>query len=129
MLFHSGQPAAGILTIRFQRAMTYKYGFSDQKFHPLGSMQLLLWKAIEDARSQGLAEFDMGRSDWTNQGLVTFKDRWGCRRSSIAHLRYPAKGPQFDAGSLGMRVAKQLFALAPDRILTTAGNLLYRHMA
>ena len=129
LLFHAGQPAAGIVTIRFQQSMTYKYGFSDPKFHRLGSMQLLLWKAIEEAKREGLLEFDMGRSEWANQGLVAFKDRWGCRRSVITHLRYPARDALLDRASLPLRIAKRLFALAPDRVLTTAGNLLYRHVA
>lgn len=129
LLFHSGRPAAGILTIRFQQTMTYKYGFSDPKFHRLGSMQLLLWRAIEEAKRQGLLEFDMGRSDWTNQGLITFKDRWGCNRSLITHLRYPEKRAKLESHDLAIRIARQLLALAPDRVLAAAGNLLYRHMA
>ena len=129
LLSHAGQPAAGILTIRFQQSMTYKYGFSDPEFHRLGSMQLLLWKAIEEAKREGLHEFDMGRSEWANQGLVTFKDRWGCRRSVITHVRFPAIDAPLDRASLRLRIAKHLFALAPDRLLTTAGNLLYKHMA
>lgn len=126
---HGGKPAAAILTIRFQRTMTYKYGVSDNRFHRLGSMQLLLWKAIEEAKSAGLSEFDMGRTEWTNEGLAVFKDRWGCRRFNITHLRYPAVSTPLDRPSLKTRMAKQLFAWAPDRVLTAAGNLLYRHMA
>jgi GNAT acetyltransferase-like protein len=125
----SGKPAAAILTIEFQRTMTYKYGFSDSTFHPLGSMQLLLWKAIEEAKNAELSEFDMGRTDWTNEGLATFKDRWGCRRFHITHLRYPAITTRLERASLRTRLAKPLFAWAPDTILTVAGNLLYRHMA
>ena len=128
MLFHSGRPAAGILTLRFGRTMTYKYGFSDKEFHRLGSVQLLLWKAIQEAKQEGLVEFDMGRSDWSNEGLVTFKDRWGCARTSIAYLRFPAK-EALPSGSLMMRIARQLLAVAPESVLPTAGNVLYRHMA
>ena len=129
LLFHSGRPAAGILTLRFRDTMTYKYGFSDKQFHRLGSMQLLLWKAIEEAKKENLLEFDMGRSEWSNPGLVAFKDRFGCARSSIVYLRFPAKRRVLRTDSLKMRIARQIFAFAPNSLLMKAGNILYRHMA
>jgi len=124
-----GRPAAGILTLRYKATMTYKYGCSDRAQHRLGTMPLLLWRAIQDAKQQGLTEFDMGRSDWTNEGLVAFKDHWGATRSTIAHLRYPALDRLPGSDGLGARLARQFFARAPRRLLTTAGNILYRHMA
>lgn len=129
LMFHAGQPVAGILTLRFRETMTYKYGFSDQRFHRLGSMQLLLWKAIQDAKADGLTEFDLGRSDWTDEGLAQFKDRWGAARSRMVYTRYPGVIAQDRRVSMGMRIGRHIFALAPDRILATAGNVLYRHMA
>jgi CelD/BcsL family acetyltransferase involved in cellulose biosynthesis len=129
LLFHSGRPAAGILTIRFKRTMTYKYGFSDSRFHKLGSMQLLLWKAIQEAKQEGLLELDLGRSEWANEGLVAFKDRWGATRSALNYFRYPPPELQTAGEGLQMRAAKWVFAVAPDSFLTTAGNLLYRHIA
>lgn len=129
ILFQSGRPAAGILTLRYRETMTFKYGFSDQRFHNLGGTQLLLWKAIQDAKSEGLLEFDLGRSDWAGEGLRRFKDRWGATRSSIVYLRYPDANVGLRRAGVGMRLARRVFAMAPDRILTTAGNLLYRHMA
>jgi hypothetical protein len=109
--------------------MTYKYGFSDQNFHRLGTMQLLLWKAIQDAKDGGLEEFDMGRSDGSDQGLLQFKERWGAVRTPLVYLRYPGTTAGFEREPLGMRIGRKVFAVAPDKILTTAGNVLYRHMA
>lgn len=129
MLTHSGKPAAAILTLRFRRTMTYKYGFSDPTFFGLGSMQLLLWKAIEDAKQEGLVEFDMGRSDWNDEGLAVFKDRWGAVRSTMSYLRYPEKTAQTEDAERNNSLVRRFFAIAPDRILVAAGNVLYRHMA
>lgn len=129
LLFYSGRAVAGILTLRYREKMTFKYGFSDQRFHRLGSMQLLLWKAILDAKTEGLVEFDLGRSDWTDEGLTRFKDRWGALRSVMTYLRYPGAIANGKLVGLGMRISRHVFALAPDRFLATAGNVLYRHMA
>jgi lipid II:glycine glycyltransferase (peptidoglycan interpeptide bridge formation enzyme) len=125
---HEGQPAAGILTIRYKGSMTYKYGGSDLRFHRLGPMQLLMWKAIQEAKENGLLEFDMGRTDWSNEGLLTFKDRWGAARSTLLYFRHPAPEPHHRMADVRMRIAKRAFALAPDSLLSSAGNILYRHI-
>lgn len=126
---HKGQPAAGIFTISYKNTMTYKYGCSDPQFHRLGSMQLLIWKAIQEAKGNGLVEFDMGRTDWNNEGLLTFKDRWGGTRSTLLYVRHPAPKPDHRREDIPMRIAKRVFAWAPARFLSTAGNILYRHIA
>jgi CelD/BcsL family acetyltransferase involved in cellulose biosynthesis len=123
-----GQPAAGILTIRYKSSMTYKYGCSDLRFHRLGPMQLLMWKAIQEAKENGLLEFDMGRTDWSNEGLLTFKDRWGGARSTLLYHRHPAPQPHRRIEDVTTRIAKRFFAWAPDSVLSSAGNLLYRHI-
>jgi hypothetical protein len=121
-----GQPAAGILTLRFKATMTYKYGCSDARFHKLGSMQLLMWNAIREAKEAGLTEFDMGRTDLTNAGLLTFKDRWGATRSTLTYRRYPVPALS-RSENVSMGIAKSVFGFAPGTILRTAGNFLYRH--
>ena len=126
---YRGQAVAGILTIRYKSTMTYKYGCSEPEFHKLGSMQLLMWRAIQEAKQNGLLEFDMGRTDWSNEGLLTFKDRWGGKRSALAYLRYPALSSPSRHGYLAERIAKQVLTLVPDRALVAAGSMLYRHFA
>jgi hypothetical protein len=123
---HQGQPVAGIFTIRYKRTLTYKYGCSDVLFHRLGSMQMLMWKAIQEAKADGLLTFDMGRTDWSNEGLITYKDRWGAARSTLLYVRHPE--PQ-RTGDFLSRIAGRIASWAPDRALTMAGNVLYRHIA
>ena len=129
LAFYEGEPAAGILTIQYKGSMTYKYGCSDPRFHRLGSIPLLLWKAIQEAKAKGLVEFDMGRTDWSNPGLLAFKDRWGAARSTLVYLRHPLPKPSQGTEDISMRIARRIFAWAPESLLSTAGNILYRHMA
>ena len=126
---HEGRPAAAILTIRYKTTMTYKYGCSDPRFHRLGPMQLLMWKAIQEAKSGGLLEFDMGRTDWSNEGLLDYKDRWGATRSTLRYLRHPVPKPHDGTEDVPVRIPLRVFAWAPDCFLSTAGNILYRHIA
>ena len=94
-----GRPVAGILTLRYKHILAYKYGCSDRRFSNLGGTQLLLWNAIQEAKNDQLFEFDMGRSDCGNSGLVVFKDRWGADSDDLVYLRYPVPSFQQHFGS------------------------------
>jgi len=123
-----GRPVAGILTLTHNLTLTYKYGCSDARYHRLGGTQLLLWKAIQDARGQGLEALDMGRSDWENTGLIKFKDRWGAARSTLTYWRLGSGATDFVAVT-NTGVARQVFKHLSDDSLIRAGKLLYRHVA
>jgi CelD/BcsL family acetyltransferase involved in cellulose biosynthesis len=122
-----GQPVASIVTLRHGHTLVYKYGCSDPQFHSLGSVGQLLWRAIEGAKHSGLQEFDFGRSDRDNVGLVAFKDHWGAVRSDLIYLRYPTSASR-RANSYGRRLAHHVIPRIPDGVLKLAGAVLYRHI-
>jgi len=121
------KPIASILTLRHRESMVYKYGCSDEKFNNLGGTQLLLWRTIREAKNNNLLEFDMGRSDIDNSGLITFKDRWGAARSVLTYWRYPRLSRRVYSPVWARWAASKMLAYMPDRMLTTAGKLLYKH--
>jgi hypothetical protein len=123
-----GHPVAGILTLHYKRALVYKYGCSDHRFNSLGGTQLLMWKAIQEAKDGQFDEFDMGRSDCDNQGLIAFKDRWGAARSTLSYLRYPLGSVLTIGRAMQGNVAKYVLAHTPDSLLTATGSLLYKYM-
>jgi hypothetical protein len=125
--FLNREPAAATLTLRFRESLVYKYGCSNQQFHRHGAVHLLLWNSIRNAKHDGLQLFDLGRSDAADSGLVTFKDRWGAKRSSLTYRRYPADSkPKFESSK--SRLTKPLFRYAPDTFLSHVGNLFYKHI-
>jgi hypothetical protein len=96
-------------------------------------MHLLFWRAIEDAKQDGLSVFDFGRSDWENRGLITFKDRWGANRSALTYSRFSVSSnpiPVFrsEHGGWNRRAAAKLIRYLPDGIFRLAGRLIYRHL-
>lgn len=123
-----GRPIASILTLRHKHTLVYKYGCSDLQFNNLGGTQLLMWKAIQEAKNDQLDEFDMGRSDCDNPGLIAFKDRWGAARSTLSYLRYPLPRPQTTRVALRGTLAKYVLAHAPDSLLAATGSVLYKYM-
>ena len=126
--FKARRPVASILTLTFKRTLVYKYGCSDSSLNNLGGTHLLFWNAIQEAKRDGLHEFDLGRSDLNTPGLVTFKDRWGTTRSMMHYVRCPAP-LNLPAGTpWSTRIAKPFFGVMSDRLLIAAGRTLYRHM-
>lgn len=123
-----GRPVASILTLRHKQTMVYKYGCSDDRFNNLGGTQLLMWQAIQEAKTRHLEEFDMGRSDHDKPGLIAFKDRWGATRSTMFYLRYPLPTPQIIGGTLPGNLARYVLAHTPDSLLAATGSMLYKYM-
>ncbi|MDH3601350.1 MAG: GNAT family N-acetyltransferase [Candidatus Tectomicrobia bacterium] len=123
-----GKPIASIITLSYQKSVVYKYGCSDPKHYNLGGMIALLWQAIQEAKKQGADYFDLGRSARSNTGLVEFKDRWGASRSPLTYYKYPMMRGSPTTEGWKMHLANHIFSRLPDRILTAAGNVLYRHI-
>jgi lipid II:glycine glycyltransferase (peptidoglycan interpeptide bridge formation enzyme) len=123
-----GQPVASILTFFHKTSLVYKYGCSDARFHNLGGTLLVFWKAIQDGKRLGALEYDLGRSELDNPGLVTFKENWGARSFPLTYYRYPAGEPLSIHSDWKTRIMKQSCSWMPDAFLTTTGRLLYRHI-
>jgi hypothetical protein len=122
----NGEPFASMLTLSYRGTLVYKYGCSDELYHNLGPVPFLFWDAIREAKENGLQEFDLGRSDLANPGLINFKTRLGARASTLEYVRFSAAHSAVE--DRGTHLAKRLFACMPDGLLTTAGRVLYRHI-
>lgn len=125
---HEGVPTASILTASHKSTHYYKYGCSDPRFSNLGGTPFLIWQAITQAKEQGACVFDMGRSEISNAGLVSFKNRWGARQMQISYYRCPSPLPSEGTGDWKMKLAKQVFSRLPSNMMAMAGKALYRHV-
>ncbi len=127
VVFNGSKAVASIVTMQFKEVMVYKYGCSDPAYQALGGMPMLLWRAIEEAMSVGLKTFDFGRCDIENQGLTTFKDRWGTSRSVLTYWTTLTASPtakKFWTGPLIQQAVKHV----PNWLLTFSGRLFYKYM-
>ena len=129
LAYLSETPVAAILTLRFRDIVYYKYGCSDERFNRFGAMPWLLWNAIAAAKSSGASEFDMGRTEKNNAGLLAFKNHWVRQPRKLVYWRFPESSHSFDmADGWKMKMAKRAFSHMPGRLLTISGKLLYRHI-
>jgi hypothetical protein len=118
---------ASIITLTYKRTMFYKYGCSDARYHKLGGMLLLLWRAVQDAKASGLCALDMGRSDCDNAGLIRFKEHWGAERSTLSYWGNPARG-RLNQNSWHVTAARKVITVLPNAVLPFVGRLTYKHL-
>jgi CelD/BcsL family acetyltransferase involved in cellulose biosynthesis len=130
--YKGSQPVSAILTLEHKNTLVYKYGASHPRFKNLGGIHLLLWKAIQEAKSTGLVLVDFGRTDLDQRGLITFKRRWGASESNLTYLRFTAMRAPTHFLDLSIpdwrsRAGRHVAALLPLRLLPFVGGLLYKH--
>jgi CelD/BcsL family acetyltransferase involved in cellulose biosynthesis len=118
-----GHPAATILTARHKNTLVYKYGSLNPAYKRFGGTPHLFWKAIEEAKAQGLSVFDLGRSDVSNEGLLAFKEHLGATRSTLKYYRYPRPS----ASRWLPSVASKVYSVTPASIRTRLSARLYKH--
>jgi CelD/BcsL family acetyltransferase involved in cellulose biosynthesis len=128
MMSKDGVPAASILTLHFGQQVTYKYGCSDARFNNLGGTPLLFWKVIQQAKEEGATLLDLGRSDYSDPGLIAFKEHLGGQSTELCYYRMPAPVERTADSGWAKECAGNLLARMPDRLLDAAGKLLYRHL-
>jgi CelD/BcsL family acetyltransferase involved in cellulose biosynthesis len=133
-VFKDERLVAAMMTIHHKDTMFYKYGCSDARYNHLGSMPSLYWRAIHDAKRQHCRFFDLGRTDIDQQGLITFKNRWGATETTLNYLRYGvARGSTHSldliTSNWKSRAAKYVLEHLPLGILSLTGRALYRHSA
>jgi len=121
-------PIAAILNLRFKDRIYYKYGCLDSRYKRYGGMALLLWKAIEEAKATGATEFDLGRSDQDNPGLIIFKNHWGAAPKLLDYWRLSRSASLKPIEERGAGIIKRVVSFMPRCLLTAAGRLLYRHI-
>jgi hypothetical protein len=128
LVYKDNKPMASIFALRHKDVLVYKYGCFDYDYRQFAGMTLVLWRAIQKAREQGVLEFDLGRSDLEDLGLITFKDRWASQRSRLTYWRLGTSRFNGAPAHWATRFGGRILARLPDTFLTSVGRLLYKHV-
>jgi len=121
-------PVAAILTLRFRDVLYYKYGCSDVRFNKLGATPWLLWRSVSAAKFSGACEFDMGRTEEGNAGLLVFKKHWVPVPKQLVYWTFPNVSGVGSVSGWKVKMAKQVFSYVPRKLLAVTGRLIYRHI-
>jgi len=121
-------PVAAILTLRFRDVLYYTYGCSDARFNRLGATPWVLWRAITAAKSNGAKEFDMGRTEEGDAGLLTFKNHWVSHPKQLVYWNFPDVPGFGSVHNWKVKLAKHFFSRMPRKVLVVTGRIIYRHI-
>lgn len=121
-------PVAAVWVFHFKGKSYYKYGCSDERFHKLGAMPFLLWRAMLKAKSMGSKTFDLGRTGKDHHGLLAFKNHWTPVAEALTYWTFPSDRLIPFIEDWKQRMVKHVCAHVPDRLLEAVGTLLYRHV-
>jgi CelD/BcsL family acetyltransferase involved in cellulose biosynthesis len=128
LLSKDGVPLASIMTLHHGREIVYKYGCSDARFNNLGGTPWLFWKVIQQAKEEGAEMFDLGRSDYSDPGLIAFKEHLGASSTELSYYRSPVPVPGSSRDSRIRSWAGDIIARLPDPLFGATGQLSYRHL-
>lgn len=123
------RPVAGVVLWRSRRRWIHAFGGARADRLALRPNHLLLWTAIGDALRAGAEVFDLGRAAPEQEGLVTYKRRWGAEPTPLAYDYWPApRGLNLTPRDRGpLDLAARLVSRLPTAV-TRLGAPLYRYL-
>jgi CelD/BcsL family acetyltransferase involved in cellulose biosynthesis len=117
--------AAGLF-LHWHQTLCYKYAASDDRDQDLRPNHLLTWEAINWGHENGYTLFDFGRTDIKNEGLRTFKCRWGADEKPLSYSVFSEQNIKASSGKITSLMNK-VITNSPPFICRAAGELLYKH--
>jgi CelD/BcsL family acetyltransferase involved in cellulose biosynthesis len=122
-----GAPIAGVVVMSWNRHAVYKFGAADPAYARQRPSNLALWEAISRCCIAGDRTFDFGRTDEDDDGLRTFKKRFG---GAELPLTYTAIGdPPGGRAGLASAALGPVLRHSPAWVTRAAGELLYKYAA
>jgi hypothetical protein len=125
-----GKVIAGVVFLNYKDTLYYKFNASDENYLQKRPNHLVTWEAIKYACAHNYRYFDLGRCSPEEEGLRTYKTRWGALEINLPYYYYPGvKGvAAITENSTRYRVMRLFSYLAPQFAFEAAGALLYRHL-
>lgn len=125
-----GKTVAGVVFLTHKDTIYYKFNASDEDYLQKRPNHLVTWEAVRYAYANNYHYIDFGRCSPEEEGLRTFKQRWGAIEISLPYYYYPeVKGFTAVSEESARYKAMRLFShMMPQFAFKTAGSLLYKHL-
>jgi len=131
LAYDQNEIVAGVLLLVWKDKLYYKFNASTTQRLSCRPNDLLLWEAIKYAKNRKLNYFDFGLSDWDQEGLIRYKQKYASDESTISFLRHTTPdSPSIQEEHLHALLPQLTELLTdeavPEHITEQAGDLLYR---
>lgn len=122
--------AGGLMVYRLGNRMSAEAIAENIQHKEKGTTFFLFWEAIKLAKRLGCTHLDFGRTSVDNQGLMTFKSRWGTHVMDLPQFYWwNGRGPRnHPVVASHMDHLRSLCSRLPTPLFSALGDLCYRHM-
>lgn len=127
LAYHDDQCLAAGLFLHWQTTLAYKYAASSERGQDLRPNHLINWTAIRWGCENGYKVFDFGRTDAMNEGLRTFKHRWGAEEKPLSYSVFSGKPFRTPDNGKISSLMNNVIRKSPTWVCRLTGELLYRH--
>jgi CelD/BcsL family acetyltransferase involved in cellulose biosynthesis len=129
---HEERLVGGVFFLEWKDTLYYKFNASDVAFVSVRPNDLIIWKAVQAAKANGMTRLDFGLSDWGEEGLVRYKRKYASDEKTITYLQ--SEGVSAPSAAQTREILPLLTDLltdeaVPDAITEQAGEVLYRLFA
>ena len=124
-----GKVIAGIVFLKYGDTLYYKFNASDEGYLKKRPNHLVIWEAVRYACENNYKHLDFGRCSYGDDGLRTFKSRWGASEANLPYFYYPkVKGYTIlPRTSIRYRAMQVLSHVVPKFVFEVSGAYLYKH--
>ncbi len=115
--------------LHWNKTLTYKFSATDEASLNLRPNHLVTWTAMKWGCENGFTTFDFGRADLEDEGLRSYKRRWGADEVPLSYSYIPS-APRQPSGKKGKAeaVLKSIICHSPVWVCRLIGELLYRYV-
>ena len=127
---HEGNVIAGMLLLASGSTIRDAYSASDASALWAAPNNLLMWQAITWGCTHGYKTLDMGRTARDNEGLMSFKRRWGATKEPLPYYYYPGVDGLASTSeqSWKFRLLTNCWRQLPLHVAGPLGGSLYKHL-
>lgn len=127
LAYEKEQCLAGAVFLHWNHTLTYKYAASRPDPLHLCPNHLLFWNAIQWGCNNGFTRLDLGRTSIENEGLRSFKSRWGAEETPLRYISLPHESNQASNPVL-WKLMNTVIQKSPPWVCRLSGELLYKYV-
>ncbi len=127
---YEGNVIAGMILLASGSTIRDAYSASDASALSLAPNNLVMWQAIVWGCTHGYKVLDMGRTACENEGLMSFKRRWGATKEPLAYYYAPRVDGLATTSerSWKFRLLTNCWRQVPLQVAGPLGGSLYKHL-
>lgn len=131
LAMYEGKVVGSAILLKFKDTVTVEFGYDLVDFRKLYVNQFLDWESIKIAWGEGYKKFCFGRTSLKNEGVLTYKERWGTQSIYLPKYYFPECEnirDEANEASFKYNLARKIFNSSPNFFYSKLSELVYKHL-